>query len=138
MANLYIDVDGVLLGKGDTLAKHAHDFLTFAIANFDCHWLTTHVKQGNAQGLLEYLRRFVDGDLHGLVEKIRPTTWHTMKTEAVQGDFHWLDDSPLQAEINWLTERGLANRWIHVDVNRHPDDLLRAMEILKKTVASPV
>ena len=36
MANLYLDVDGVLLGKGDTFARHAHDFLTFGCnASYD-------------------------------------------------------------------------------------------------------
>lgn len=139
MTNLYIDVDGVLLGKDDpaspqvTFARHAHDFLTFALAHFDCYWLTSHCK-GDAQRLVGYLGRFADSDVAGLLGQIRPTNWDTLKTEAVQGDFYWLDDSPLQAELNWLRERNLIDRWLHVDVCQHPDDLLRAMGILRTAI----
>ena len=138
--NLYIDVDSVLLGKDDpaspqvSLARHAKEFLEFALAHFNCYWLTSHVKDGDAHGLLGYLRRYVLDDLMPLLRKIRPTHWVTLKTEALQGDFYWLDDSPLQAELNRLRRQDLLDRWLHVDVCQRPDDLLRAMEILRAAI----
>ena len=140
VTNLYIDVDGVLLGNGDlsagpqvSFARYTKEFLEFALANFDCYWLTSHCK-GDAQRLLDYLGRFADKDVAALLVKIRPTNFDMLKTEALQGDFYWLDDAPLQAELNWLREQNVRDRWIHVDVCQHPDDLMRAMGILQTAI----
>ena len=138
--NLYIDVDGVLIGKDapdsptQRLARHAEEFLTFALNHFDVSWLTTHCR-GDAQRVVEYLRMYAPDNLMPLLRQIRPTNWDTLKTEALQGDFYWLDDSPMQAELNWLRERDLLDRWIEVDVRRNPNDLLRAMTILRLALA---
>jgi len=138
--NLYLDVDSVLLGKDDPaspaqcLARHAKEFLEFALAHFNCYWLTTHVKDGNARGLLSYLRRYVPDDLMPLLRKISPTHWVTLKTEALHGDFYWLDDSPLQIELNWLRGQNLRDRWLHVNVRENPDDLWRVMGILQAAI----
>jgi hypothetical protein len=133
--NLYLDIDGVLLGKTDpaspkiVLANHAQQFLDFALANFDCFWLTTHCK-GDARPVLAYLRPYVPDDLMLLLAKIKPTTFDVLKTDALVGDFFWLDDSPLAIEITWLRERGLLDRWVQVDTRKRPNDLLAAMERL--------
>ena len=135
--NLYLDIDGVLLGKTDpaspkiVLANHARHFLEFAIGNFDCFWLTTHCR-GDVQPVLDYLRPFVHDDLVPLLTKIKPTTFDVLKTDALRGDFLWLDDSPLAIEVSWLRERNLLDRWVQVDTRKRPDDLLAAMEVLTK------
>ena len=64
-----------------------------------------------------------------------PTRFTTLKTEALQGDFYWLEDSPLAAEIEWLRVRGLLSRWIHVDTRERPEDLLSAGLELRRVVA---
>ena len=62
--NLYLDIDGVLLGKEDSgspeirLALYAEEFLVFALAQFDCFWLTTHC-QGRTEEVLKYLAPYV-------------------------------------------------------------------------------
>lgn len=135
--SLYLDIDGVLLGKTDpaspriVLANHAQRFLDFALANFDCFWLTTHCK-GDARPVLEYLRPFLPDDVMPLLLRIKPTIFDVLKTDALVGDFLWLDDSPLQIEVNFLRDRGLLNRWVQVDTRRRPDDLLAAPERLHK------
>jgi hypothetical protein len=135
--NLYLDIDGVLLGKADpaspkiVLANHVEQFLDFALANFDCYWLTTHCK-GDAQPVIDYLRPYVSDELVPLLAKIKPTTFDVLKTDALRGDFFWLDDSPLAIEITWLRERNLLDRWVEVDTRRRPNDLLAAMEALIK------
>lgn len=139
--NLYLDIDGVLIGKTDpaspriALARHARQFLTFALANFDVYWLTSHCK-GDVQPVLDYLRPYAPNDLVPLLTQVKPTTFDVLKTEALTGDFYWLDDAPMQAEINWLKERGLLEWWIQVDTRRRPDDLLVAMERLKQALSS--
>jgi hypothetical protein len=135
--NLYLDIDGVLLGKTDpaspriVLANHARQFLELAIANFDCFWLTTHCR-GDAQPVLDYLRPFVHDDLVPLLTRIKPTNFDVLKTDALRGDFLWLDDSPLAIEVSWLRERNLLDRWVQVDTRKRPDDLLAVMEVLTK------
>ena len=53
MANLFIDVDGVVLGREApaspkiSLARHLREFLEFAFKSFDVFWLMTHY-QGDA------------------------------------------------------------------------------------------
>ena len=134
---LYLDVDGVLLGKEDpsspivVLARHAREFLEFALATFDCYWLTTHCK-GDSAVVLEYLRPYSSPEVLQLLAEIRPTSFRTLKTEALAGDFFWLDDSPLATEKEWLRTSGLEDRWIEVDTRRRPDDLLRAMDELRR------
>jgi len=141
--NLFLDVDGVLLGKCDThsaevvRAKHVREFLEFALTNFECYWLTTHC-QGIASAVVDLIRPYGADDVLGMLSKIRPTRFVTLKTEALFGDFFWLDDAPIAAEKAWLTEHGLLDRWIEVNTRERPDDLLRAMAILRERISSPL
>ena len=58
--NLFIDIDGVLLGKSPiteqpVIANHTKIFLEFCLLNFDCYWLTTHCKEGKNDQVIRYL-----------------------------------------------------------------------------------
>lgn len=135
--NLFLDVDGVLLGKLDpnspeiVLARHAEEFLLLATSEkFSCRWLTTHCK-GDSRTVLEYLRPHCPDSIMVMLAGIQPTNFRTLKTEVLEGDFYWIDDAPLAAEIEWLDARGLRERWIKVDTRRHPDDLTVAVKVLK-------
>ncbi len=137
--DLYLDVDGVLLRRnsgpgspGLSLAAHAEKFLEFALGTFRCFWLTTHVRDGDNAHVLKYLRPYCSDAVFKLVQQIKARTWTTLKTEVLDPDdkFWWLDDSPLAYEIQWLKDQGLFERWIGVDVNKRPDDLLWAMDRL--------
>jgi len=129
--NLYLDIDGVLLGKADSrspeicLALGVEEFLAFALAHFDCFWLTTHC-QGRTEEVLRYLERYSLAEFMALAAKVRPTRFRVMKTEALAGDFLWLDDAPMQCELDWLSAWNWLDRWIHVDTRHQPDDLRRA------------
>jgi hypothetical protein len=128
-------VDGVLLGKRDrsspdvVLARHAGEFLKLALDGFDCYWLTTHC-QGSTAAVLRYLDPYADPAIRSLLRAIKPTSFRTLKTEALRGDFTWLDDAPLAAERAWLREHGWEKRWIDVNTRKRPGDLLRVMELL--------
>jgi len=135
--NLYLDIDGVLLGKEDPnspeirLAHHAEEFLAFALAHFDCFWLTTHC-QGRSETVLQYLTPYGSETFLALAGKVKPTQFRVMKTEALTGDFLWLDDAPMQCELDWLFGQGWLDRWIRVDTRKRPEEILRAQRELEK------
>jgi len=139
MRKLYLDVDGILLGKDPpgspkvVLARHAREFLEFATAHFECSWLTTHCR-GDVQPVLEYIRRYAGKDLDDLLDRILPSQFETLKTEALHGDFYWVDDCPLAVEVKWLRDRGLADRWICVDTRKRADDHLIAIKALREVL----
>ena len=134
--NLYLDIDGVLLGKENPaspevrLALHAEEFLTFALDRFRCFWLTTHC-QGRMDEVLKYLAPYGSANFLALAARVEPTRFRVMKTEALAGDFIWLDDAPMQCELDWLSARGWLDRWIRVDTRRRPGDLVRAWKELE-------
>jgi hypothetical protein len=142
---LYLDVDGVLLGKDDpddtkiVLAHHAREFLEYCIKHFDCFWLTTHCRDGLAQNVISYLIPYIDDKTLLLIKAIRPVKWNVSKTEAIDlaSDFYWIDDSLLAYEIEQLKKKNVLDRWIKIDARKQPDDLTRALAILRnKAVAS--
>jgi len=140
--NLYLDIDGVLLGKEDSgspeirLALYAEEFLVFALAQFDCFWLTTHC-QGRTEEVLKYLAPYGSTAFMALAAQVQPTQFRVMKTEALAGNFLWLDDAPMQCELDWLSTRGWLDRWIRVDTRHKPEDLRRAQHLLEIILRIP-
>jgi hypothetical protein len=137
---LYLDIDGVLLGKNEpdsievVLARYAKEFLTYCLQNYDCYWLTTHCKEKDTTALVNYLREYADRPVIELIKAIKPISWKTLKTEAIDfsSDFYWIDNELLQCEVEILRQNKVLNRWIEVDTRKHPDDLKRAISILKE------
>ena len=120
---LFVDIDGVLLRRDNTLAKDAKEFLGWAIDHFDCYWLTTR----DRSGLERIITAFKDQLPEDLIRKIKPTQWETLKTEAIDlnSDFYWIDDGLL------ATERDLVGgRWIMVNVNKNHDAIKEAWDTL--------
>ena len=122
MRRIYLDVDGVLLGESAgrvALARHAAEFIDFLLARYDVYWLTTHCA-GDSQSVLHYLARYAPADFVARLTPIKPTRFNVMKTEALCGDFYWLDDSPLQIELADLRRREMFDRWIEVNTSPTP------------------
>ena len=107
MTKLYLDIDGVLLtAKHTQAAPGVDDFVEFITQHFACYWLTTHCK-GDSVPALRYLSLFLKpATLEKLRQAVRPTTWDTLKTEAIDltSDFYWLDDRLFQSELAYLKE----------------------------------
>lgn len=51
---------------------------------------------------IEYLSDYFPEDTIKKLQKIKPTYWEDLKTEAINFDknFIWLEDSPFQAELS--------------------------------------
>ena len=135
--NLFIDIDGVLLGKSPetkkpALANYAKELLEYSLHNFDCYWLTTHCK-GSSETAIDYLRNYSDEGFLSLAQKIKPTNFKTFKIEALFGDFLWIDDQPTAYEFQYLEENNLLNRWLQVNTRKNFNELSLIISDLKKS-----
>ena len=141
---VFLDIDGVLLGldanrpSRAALARHACEFLEFALERCQVYWLTEHC-QGRAATAVDHIVRHTPQSdrerLLGLVTKVRVTRFETFKTEALPQDeelFAWIDDSPTGAELDWLRARGWLERWLWIDTREEPEDLQRAKRWLEE------
>lgn len=134
--NLFIDIDGVLLGRSPitskpALANDAHKFLNFCLDNYRCFWLTTHCK-GSADTALDYLSPYADEAFLTLAQKIQPTYFKTFKTEALFGDYYWIDDQPSAYEFQFLEETDALHRWLQINTRKNFDGLNEILKFLKK------
>ena len=136
MIKLYLDIDGVLLTAKQTQAAPGVDgFVDFITTNFACYWLTTHCKGSSASAIHRLAQFLPSATLEKLRVAVQPTTWATLKTEAIdlQSDFYWLDDQPFQAEIASLQASGVSNRLLVVNLNQ-PEALLEIQATLQKVI----
>lgn len=99
--NIYLDIDGVLIGQNNRAADYADEFLQFILGHWpsSTYWLSTHCRNGKdtAQTLLQpYLRKKT---LHQLAT-IKQTNWDDIKTDAInfKKPFLWFDTELYQEE----------------------------------------
>ena len=131
MLNIYLDVDGVLRGCASP-KEDIEAFLRYCLDNFSVYWLTSHCKGG-----VNYAPRALEGILSDdlvkeLAQKVQPTDWSTLKTEAIDFDepFVWLDDYEVSYEIERLKEHNLEDSFYLVDRN-NPNAAKEMLQYLK-------
>jgi hypothetical protein len=149
LPTLYLDIDGVLLRRrrgnfrvrdAFGVAPHALLFLTWAVQNFDVRWLSTRCQSGDAQQVCDAFRYALPAtELPAdwrFVEAIPAVQWGARKIDAIDlsSDFYWCDDAHGDEALAMLTKRGKADRAIHVSVERDPEALLRARQILARAL----
>lgn len=122
--NIYLDIDGVLIKKDGEPVTFIVDFLEFINGEHTVYWLTTHC-QGNAKVTMQYLEDKLPKEAFKYLEKIKPTKWQTLKTEAIDfnQDFRWFDDYVMQAEYEVLKKNKASDKLILVDVKSRPEIL---------------
>src|SRR3989344_2677468 len=104
--NIYLDIDGVILTKDLEPADHLKEFLEHITGKHEVFWLTTHCK-GESEATLNYLSRFLDQDVLELLKKVKPTSWETLKTDAIDftRDFVWMDNYLFPTERRVLEQK---------------------------------
>ena len=131
--NIYLDVDGVLLDNG-TPAGFVSLFLSYVLKNYPdtTYWLTTRCN-GSSEEVLRQIQSLFDNDTQKLLEKIQPTSWPIVKTQAIDftQPFLWYDD-----QLGWADKRALAEHDVldslrRIDLGAQPGQLADETEYLK-------
>ena len=133
---LYTDIDGVLLSKSSetgrpVLANYAEQYIEYCLSNFDLYWLTTHCR-GSADTAVSYLRPYCSLEMLALLEQIKATDFKTFKTEALSGNFIWVDDQPTAYEFMVLEQNDWLHCWYQVNTRQNNNELLALIKAFKK------
>ncbi|KZY92136.1 hypothetical protein A3743_06805 [Oleiphilus sp. HI0072] len=116
------------------MASQVKDFMAYALANFDCYWLTTHCK-GDAPVALDYLTPYCHDDELSLFRLIKTTNYKTFKTEVLSGDFIWIDDQPTAYELQVLEENDWLDRWFEINTRKDLNALIKLIPVLEARLA---
>ena len=124
---IYLDIDGTLIKHEgfDTLpALYLKEFLEYVTNKHDVYWLTTHCN-GDASTVLDYMSKYVDSNILELLSKIKPTSWQTVKSEAInmKEDFLWFDDVLSYTDEKTLIAHGKQKAFVQVDLKTNPSIL---------------
>ena len=132
--NIYLDVDGVLLDKGKP-AGFASSFLKYVLETYPdtTYWLTTRC-DGDASEVLRQIQSLFDDDKQQLLEKITPTSWPIVKTQAIDftQPFLWFDDQLGWADKQALEENNALDSLRRIDLEANPNQLADEIEVLKE------
>lgn len=142
---LYLDVDGTLLRRGGHArlrgelapAGHLRRFLEWATSHFTCVWLTSRNRDGGSDAIRAVFRQAIGpGEewdaVDALLKAVIPSVWTEFKAQAIDfaHPFYWLDDAPEEESLDLLHRHRVAESWIPVSIDSHPEDLKRVMGLL--------
>jgi hypothetical protein len=147
--NLYLDLDGVILRRtgrtefnGRTefdVAPGAMEFLSWAVDNFDCRWLTVRSHDGTYDEIERAFRLAIPttnmaAETKDLIRSVTPALWGAEKVSGIDlsSDFYWVDDDPDQASVDALEAAGRSSRLIVASTDERPDDLTRVRDALAR------
>lgn len=132
--NIYLDIDGVLLVNETHAANHADDFIQAVLEKYpdSTYWLTTHNWQGENRAK-DVLAPYLKPETVELLDKIKPSEWGELKTDAIDfdQDFLWFDDDLWPAELKVLEKNEALHQFIMVDLSKDPDMLQKLTEVIK-------
>ena len=138
--NIYLDIDGVLLANDLTPANYVKEFLATVLEKYPytIYWLTTHC-DGDASVPIQHIGHLFDKETVELMRKIKPTSWQTAKTRAINFDkpFLWFDDDLFYEEKETLKKYNLLDNWIEVDLAKNPNQLAEFVTSLPLPIMSP-
>ena len=130
---IYFDIDGVIRGvaspKEDVMA-----LLRFCMDNYPgaVYWLTTHCRGGENHAYYALKGEFPDEFVEELCQKVLPTEWGALKTDAIDmdSDFVWLDDNLFEAERIVLEQNYVLDGFFKMNP-RDPEMAKNALLFLK-------
>lgn len=107
-------------------AEGLADFIR-ALRPHDVYWLTTHCMDGNPIRARRFMKAWLPVELHADIDRIKPTIWSVMKTEAIDftQPFIWFDNDVMASEREVLKQKALMDeQWlIEVDLVANPHRL---------------
>jgi len=134
--NIYLDIDGVLLANEAIAANYADEFLQAILEKYpdSTYWLTTHNWQGENRAK-DVLAPHLKPETVALLDKVRPSEWNNLKTDAIDfdSDFLWFDDDLWPQELKVLEKHEAAEHFIIVDLNKDPDILQKLTQVIKNS-----
>ena len=126
MTNIYLDIDGVILGNDLMPANYASEFLDYVLTNYpdSTYWLTTHCNGDETVPVKQIGHLFGDESLTYL-KMIKATSWQGAKTRAIDftTPFLWFDDDIFYEEKQTLIQHNALDNWIQVDLVKNPNKL---------------
>ncbi len=132
-ANMYLDIDGVLLTKDHNPANFVDEFIEYVLTNYpdSTYWLTTHC-QGDATRPIKDIGHLFKPETVELMRQIKPTTWlnSPCKTAAIDFSkpFLWFDDDLFLSEKKELIEHDAFDNWIQIDLRKDPNMLQKIIQ----------
>ncbi|MBP9759771.1 MAG: hypothetical protein KBD24_00190 [Candidatus Pacebacteria bacterium] len=125
--NIYLDIDGTLihedLERAGEPAEGLADFIralfprssdphTHTTYPYSVYWLTTHCMDGDPIHARKLMKASVPAELHGDIDRIKPTRWSVMKTEAIDftKEFIWFDNDVMAIERERCGEFSVAQQ----------------------------
>lgn len=125
---LYLGVEGFLIHRLDkaggsnrmfSMTTYGLDFLSWAVEEFDCYWMTKLDQYGGDHRIRRALAlslgyRKLPIEFDPLFEYVRPTYWENSMIEGIDcdSDFVWITDDVDEGSRNVLEKRGLLDRLI--------------------------
>ncbi len=106
-------------------AAGLEDFIV-ALRPYDTYWLTTHCTTGDPVNAVRIMKAVLPQSLHADIERIRPTTWDTFKTEGIDWsqDFIWFDNDIFPAEWERMRQGRDGQLVIEVNLKQNPEQLI--------------
>jgi hypothetical protein len=143
--DLYLDLDGVILRRtGNTefngriefeVATGAMEFLSWAVDNFNCYWLTSRSHDGTYDEI-ERAFRLAGGsaEIKNLIRASLPAPWGAEKVSGIDlsRDFYYVDDNPDSGSVAALEAAGKASRLVIASTDQRPEDLTRVRHMLTR------
>ena len=133
MMNIYLDIDGTLLANEAHAANYADEFLQAVLEKYpdSTYWLTTHNWKGENRAK-EILAPHLDPETVILLDKVKPSDWNELKTDAIdfEQDFLWFDDDLWPNELNVLEKHEAVQNFIMVDLHKDPNLLQKLQRIV--------
>lgn len=139
---IYLDIDGTMIHEDltENYGKPAQGLEEFLIAlrPYDTYWLTTHCMDGDPLNAQQKMKAVVPISLFNDIDRIKPTTWKSMKTEALDwsGDFIWFDNDIFREEWDRFETATPNQQVVEVDLLKNPEQLIEITNEILKDVYS--
>jgi len=131
--NIYLDIDGVLLVNEAHASPYANEFLQHVIKKYpnSIYWLSTHCWKGENRAK-EVIAPYLKSETVELLDKIKPTEWDEMKTDAIDfsQDFLWFDDDLWPEELKTLEENNATGNFVMLDLAKDTEMLKKLINVI--------